>query len=229
MTRLLVVVPLPLVIVVMALVASPDTPPLQGAAGEDEACVTCHESVTPGSVGDWRASRHFVEGITCSDCHGDGHMTADDVLNVELPTPETCETCHAERVEEYASGKHAIAWTAMKAMPTVHWQPVALIDGLKGCGGCHKIGLKTDEEIVDLKLQGHRYGVASCDACHTRHTFSVEEARQPEACQTCHMGFDHPQWEMYTSSKHGVRFGLKRDGILPGHHSQGPWRTDARR
>jgi hydroxylamine dehydrogenase len=29
------------------------------------------------------------------------------------------------------------------------------------------------------------------------------------------MGFDHPQWEMYDSSKHGVRHGLKKDGILP--------------
>jgi hypothetical protein len=29
------------------------------------------------------------------------------------------------------------------------------------------------------------------------------------------MGFDHPQWEMYSSSKHGVRFLLKQQGILP--------------
>ena len=29
------------------------------------------------------------------------------------------------------------------------------------------------------------------------------------------MGFDHPQWEMYSSSKHGVRFLLKQNGILP--------------
>jgi hypothetical protein len=29
------------------------------------------------------------------------------------------------------------------------------------------------------------------------------------------MGFDHPQWEMYSTSKHGVRHSLKRDGILP--------------
>ncbi len=26
---------------------------------------------------------------------------------------------------------------------------------------------------------------------------------EPQACQTCHTGFDHPQWEMYSSSKHG--------------------------
>ena len=36
-----------------------------------------------------------------------------------------------------------------------------------------------------------------------------------QACQTCHMGFDHPQWEMYSSSKHGVRYLLKQSGVLP--------------
>jgi len=29
------------------------------------------------------------------------------------------------------------------------------------------------------------------------------------------MGFDHPQWEMYSSSKHGVRHLLKQTGKLP--------------
>ncbi len=29
------------------------------------------------------------------------------------------------------------------------------------------------------------------------------------------MGMDHPQWEMYSSSKHGVRHSLKQSGILP--------------
>jgi cytochrome c553 len=29
------------------------------------------------------------------------------------------------------------------------------------------------------------------------------------------MGFDHPQWEMYSASKHGVRALLKQNGILP--------------
>jgi hypothetical protein len=103
----------------------------------------------------------------------------------------------------------------MKAMPSAHAQPVALMDGMKGCGGCHKVGLKTDEEIKALKKDGAGFGVASCDACHTRHIFSKEEARQPQACQTCHMGFDHPQWEMYSASKHGVRYLLKQNKTLP--------------
>ncbi len=86
---------------------------------------------------------------------------------------------------------------------------------MKGCGGCHKIGLKSEAEVRALKAQGRGFGMASCDACHTRHTFSVREARQPQACQTCHMGFDHPQWEMYSASKHGVRALLKQNGTLP--------------
>ncbi len=123
--------------------------------------------------------------------------------------------CHKERVEQFKSGKHAFAWAAMNAMPTTHWQPMALTEGMKGCGGCHKIGLKTDEEIKRLKESGAGFGLASCDACHTRHLFSVKEARQPQACQTCHMGFDHPQWEMYSGSKHGVRYLLKQSGAIP--------------
>lgn len=88
-------------------------------------------------------------------------------------------------------------------------------DGMKGCGGCHKQGIKTEEEIEKLKSEGSVYGNASCDACHTRHSFSVKEAQQPQACQTCHTGFDHPQWEMYSGSKHGVRYLLKQNGTLP--------------
>ena len=185
------------------------------AFAQDGDCVSCHEDVTPGAVSDWRLSKHADEGIDCSSCHGEGHMSADDVANVSIPTPETCGDCHADRVEQYMAGKHALAWAAMNAMPTIHAQPVSLIQGQKGCGGCHKIGVKTEEEIATLSDDGHAYGTASCDACHTRHTFSVEEARQPQACQTCHMGFDHPQWEMYSSSKHGVRHKLKQLGVLP--------------
>ena len=178
-------------------------------------CAGCHEKVTPSIVSDWRLSKHSQSGIDCSVCHGDQHTSAGDVAQVQIPTPETCAPCHDIQVEQFKAGKHALAWAAMKTMPTTHWQPMVLIEGMKGCGGCHKIGLKTEEEIRELKAQGAGFGVASCDACHTRHLFSVQEARQPQACRTCHMGFDHPQWEMYSGSKHGVRFLLKQSGTLP--------------
>lgn len=184
-------------------------------AAPQQQCADCHRKVTPKIVSDWELSAHSKSDIYCTDCHGDEHDSATNVDLVWRPTPETCRTCHEERVEQFSAGKHAHAWAAMKAMPMIHAQPIALTEGMKGCGGCHKIGLKTPEEIEQLKGQGSGFGLASCDACHTRHLFSVEEARQPQACQTCHMGFDHPHYEMYSSSKHGVRYLLKQNGTLP--------------
>jgi len=181
---------------------------------EDSDCITCHNQKQPNIVADWKLSKHSSNDVTCSVCHGDRHTSAEDVAYVQIPTPETCADCHDTQVSQFKKGKHALAWTAMKAMPTIHYQPGALIDGMKGCGGCHKIGLKDEVEIANLKKEGSGFGLASCDACHTRHTFSVKEAKQPQACQTCHMGFDHPQWEMYSSSKHGVRYLLKQNGTL---------------
>lgn len=178
-------------------------------------CVDCHTEVTPSIVSDWKLSKHSARKIDCSVCHGSDHKSAADVNRVDIPTPDTCSLCHPSRVAQYKKGKHAAAWVAMNAMPTIHYQPMSLIQGMKGCGGCHKIGLKTPEEIKQLKSEGAGFGVASCDACHTRHTFSTVEASQPQACQTCHMGFDHPQWEMYSASKHGVRFLLRQTGVLP--------------
>jgi hydroxylamine dehydrogenase len=185
------------------------------SAASAQVCVECHKKITPNIVSDWQLSKHNQNKIGCSDCHGDQHKSAQDVAKVKIPTPDTCADCHPDRVKQFKGGKHAAAWAAMKAMPTIHWQPMELTEGMKGCGGCHKIGLKSEAEIKVLRKSGAGFGVASCDACHTRHTFSVQEAKQPQACQTCHMGFDHPQWEMYSGSKHGVRFLLKQIKMLP--------------
>jgi hypothetical protein len=195
----------------VALLALPAGTRAQEAA---DACVACHQNETPQQVLDWKTSRHAELGITCSVCHGT-HTSAADLADLHMPTPETCGTCHADRVEQFSAGKHALAWTVLTSMPTFHAMPVALREGMKGCGGCHKIGLKSEDDLKALNDAGAGYGRASCDACHTRHSFSVVEARQPQACQTCHMGFDHPQWEMYSTSKHGVRYLLKQNGTLP--------------
>ncbi len=188
---------------------------LAGSGYAADQCVTCHKNVSPNLVTDWEMSKHSENGISCGECHGMEHNSSTDADKAQIPTPETCAECHPDQVEQFSKGKHAMAWEALKAMPTTHWLPSELSDGQKGCGGCHKIGLKSADRIKELKEMGQGYGVASCDACHTRHMFSVKEAQQPQACQTCHMGFDHPQWEMYTSSKHGVRYLLKQNGTLP--------------
>jgi hypothetical protein len=187
----------------------------RGQAASTSQCVDCHSKVTPNIVSDWKLSKHSQVEVSCASCHGDQHTSANDVAKVKIPTPDTCATCHETQVSQYKKGKHAMAWASMKAMPTIHWQPMARIEGEKGCGGCHKIGLKTPAEIASLRQNGSEFGAAACDSCHTRHTFSAEEARQPQACESCHMGFDHPQWEMYSSSKHGVRHELKDLKVLP--------------
>lgn len=178
-------------------------------------CVDCHKERTPLIVSDWFLSQHGQNDVGCNICHGEDHKAADDAAKARIPKPETCAQCHEEKVTQFKKGKHAFGWAAMKAMPTAHWQPMGLMEGMKGCGGCHKIGLKSETEIKELKASGSGFGLASCDACHTRHLFSITEAKQPQACQTCHMGFDHPQWEMYSASKHGVRFLLKQSKVLP--------------
>jgi hydroxylamine dehydrogenase len=212
MSRIAVLAGLP--IVVVALVGGAEARAQEAA---EPTCIECHAENSPGIVADWEASRHGQLGVGCAVCHRSVHTSAGDSTVTGLPTPEVCAMCHPDRVEQFSAGKHALAWTAMNAMPTTHALPMALTQGMKGCGGCHKVGLKSEEEIAQLRDEGAGYGIASCDACHTRHLFSAEEARQPQACQTCHMGFDHPQWEMYSSSKHGVRFLLKQNGTLPEH------------
>jgi len=186
-----------------------------GAAMAGDACVDCHEKISPGQVHDWRISAHAKEGVTCSDCHGDEHHRKDDYQKATLPDEHVCGDCHEEQFDSFAKGKHNFGWTALNAIPASHFAPDELIEGGRGCGGCHNMGIKSEEQRLDQSSKGYRYQNNSCDECHTRHTFSVKEARSPRACQQCHMGYDHPQWEMWSSSKHGERWFAKQNGDLP--------------
>jgi hypothetical protein len=193
-------------------------------------CVTCHTDVTPGIVSQHESGKMAAEGVGCATCHGSKHKTNDDYQNAKMPTPETCATCHPDQVEQHQAGKHQLAWIAMQTTPGYHNQLGAITEeGYKGCSGCHKIGvkgLKLEGTMLDTKVVGdggkeianYRYGNAQCDACHTRHSFKKAEAQDPRACAGCHMGFDHPQWEMYMSSKHGLIWdfdGNQNDGRAP--------------
>jgi hypothetical protein len=180
-----------------------------------QGCIDCHEDVTPFVVSEWKRSKHSENMVSCLMCHGVSHSSDKDVDKAATVKPELCTMCHEAQGKQFASGKHALAWKAVKALPAAHWQPMAFLEGLKGCSSCHKIGFKDPEEIRELRKEGEGFGIASCDICHTRHSFSVEEAKQPQTCQVCHRGFDQPLWEIYSSSKHGIRNTLKRSGTLP--------------
>jgi Cytochrome c7 and related cytochrome c len=92
-------------------------------------CDDCHGKKTPGIVSDWKLSKHSSLGVSCTTCHGDQHTSDSDVSKAKIPSPETCAQCHQAQVEQFKKGKHFMAWAAMKAMPTIHWQPMAMIEG----------------------------------------------------------------------------------------------------
>ena len=189
-------------------------------------CLGCHINVTPGIVTQHLDSPHAntklkEEEVRCHDCHGTDHNTMDDWAKATMPTAETCGECHKKQMKQHKGGKHNLGWMVMKSQIAWHGQPGSITEqGYRGCSGCHKIGEKglvgvTDGNMGEIYHDGgkeasaYRYGNAQCDACHTRHSFKKSEAKDPRACSNCHMGFDHPQWEMYTSAKHGVIWGIE--------------------
>ncbi|PLX96920.1 MAG: cytochrome C [Desulfuromonas sp.] len=185
------------------------------AFADEEACVTCHRTISPGQVADWEVSLHFEMGVSCSICHGEDHKQANDTDLASFPDEALCAECHQEKYDQFSKGKHNYGWTSMNAMPITHVEPDELMEGGRGCGGCHNMGIKSEAQKKEQRDKGYRYQNNSCDECHTRHSFSKKEARDPRACQQCHMGYDHPQWEMWSSSKHGSRWLTKQAGNLP--------------
>ncbi len=83
-----------------------------------------------------------------------------------------------------------------------------------GCQMCHGtlVELGPDNKPINETWPagvGTRYpdgSIGTCTVCHERHTFSIADARKPEACGACHLGPDHPNIEIYLESKHGQLF-----------------------
>ena len=155
---------------------------------EEETCASCHV----GAAKDFALSSKSAF-MGCTDCHGTEH-TGPDTGDPGTVTPLTCQKCHADQVSQFNEGKHYYGWEAMEVMPIYSTMPAAVTD--KGCVQCHRIGAIWDD--------GSR---GRCDLCHSRHLFSAEEAKKPEACGTCHTG-DHPHYEMWANSKHGMLYAM---------------------
>jgi len=171
-----------------------------GLTEETNSCIKCHRRATPLLVEQHLEGRMAKAGVGCEACHGSEHNDLKNANLAKMPTADTCAGCHSEKAKQFRSGKHNLAWIAATSMPMMAHQPASVTgEGYKGCSNCHKIGEKSEKEKSEI-----RYGHAQCDACHTRHSFKKSEALDPRACQTCHMGFDHPQWEMWSTSKHGT-------------------------
>jgi hydroxylamine dehydrogenase len=132
-------------------------------AKEENECVKCHKDISPGLVADWQSSKHYEQGITCSDCHGTAHQTAEDADRVILSDESVCAECHEEQFGQFRKGKHNLGWKSMNALQVTHVEPDELIEGGRGCGGCNNMGIKSKAEKMDLKEKGYRYQNNSCD------------------------------------------------------------------
>ncbi|MCF8030935.1 MAG: hypothetical protein K9K39_08575 [Desulfohalobiaceae bacterium] len=166
--------------------------------------------MTPNIVAQWEQSLHAqdLNNVSCSVCHGRKHRSADDVSQTKIPAAKTCRTCHEQQGAEFAEGKHALARKAVQYGQPLHWSFMAASRNRTACMRCHRIGLAPEQENA-----GHNASSpgAACGSCHSSHAFSTDEAASPRTCLPCH----RPQWKAYSSSPHGERYELRRQGLLP--------------
>ena len=201
---------------------------------ETQNCVECHKKENRGLYTQWGESEHFRANIGCYECHqaAEGESDAFDHHGhtiAVIVSPKDCGRCHEAEVKEFASSHHARAGRILGSLDNVLAEVVEGNHGLitegfpegvsaaavNGCWQCHGSQVKV---LKDGKLDPATYpnsGIGrvnpdgtegSCNACHTRHTFSAAQARHPDTCGKCHLGPDHPQKEIYEESKHGIAF-----------------------
>ncbi|MCF6157790.1 MAG: hydroxylamine oxidoreductase [wastewater metagenome] len=161
--------------------------PTQKVPGEfkNEQCIMCHTVQTPGIVAQWKQSKHAAnekgEVVGCDKCHGNDHQ------QLYMPSWRHCGECHPEQQAGHRSGgigSHTQAFHVNVLEAAWHIEKPA--EEVTACATCHAIAENR------------------CDGCHTRHDFSVAEARKPNNCGICHTGLDHYEYEMYKESYHGM-------------------------
>lgn len=207
----------------------------RGMSQAAQECIDCHKSHNPGITTAWKNSRHGHVGVSCIDCHrveanapnATQHDTliGTDIYVSALVSPAVCGRCHpVERAQFDASG-HFRAYRQIIPKDSLH----ALVQKHEGqdhpefgnatnetgCMQCHGTEIQLDEEGRPTSSTWPNMGMGNiypdgstgnCAACHTRHLFSIAEARKPTSCASCHLGPDHPDIEIYENSKHGHIF-----------------------
>jgi hydroxylamine dehydrogenase len=202
-------------------------------------CVACHKKLNRALYQQWGSSKHFRGNVGCYECHmakegeADAHEHFEELIST-IVSPKDCARCHEKEVQEFADSHHAKAGRIQGSLEHVLAEVVEGNHGLKtdafpqgvsaaavnGCWQCHGAEVKV---LADGLLDAATWpntGVGrlnpdgsegSCAACHSRHSFSVAQARQPETCGKCHLGPNHPQIEIYNESKHGVAYHTNKD------------------
>ena len=193
-------------------------------------CEDCHKEENPGLYKQWKHSAHGQNEVTCLDCHGAEDADLDafehhDESIATLVTPKDCAACHEEEANETMNSYHAKAGEILESKDAflahvAGGEPVAIT----GCESCHGTKVQIDpgspnklsrkswpnSGIGRINPDGSK---GACNACHSRHSFSVAQARRPENCGKCHLGPDHPQKEIYEESKHGIAYRAHEDDM----------------
>ncbi|MDR4510013.1 MAG: hypothetical protein MRJ65_17545 [Candidatus Brocadiaceae bacterium] len=174
-------------------------------------CINCHtkRGVVHGFIEGWKKSTHAMKGVGCEVCHvsTDDDVSVKEAIEQEYLTvagsecedgrvnrqvvADICGRCHRKQHEQFLKSSHATSWNKISDQEEegeVFRERRSIV-----CAKCHSIQYK-------------------CDACHTRHSFHIAHEKSPEICNPCHMGSDHPYYEMYSSSKHGALYAAKKSG-----------------
>ena len=202
-------------------------------------CIACHKKTSPSVVEMWGSSKHFRGNVGCFECHKAEATDVDQFIHhgeriATIVSPKDCSKCHSAEVKEFSQSHHAQAGKILGSLDNIlaevvegnrafrtkgfpHGNSAAAVNG---CWQCHGSEVKVLEGgkldpatwpntgIGRLNPDGSR---GACSACHSRHKFSVAQARNPENCGKCHMGPDHPQMEIYKESKHGIAYYANKD------------------
>jgi hypothetical protein len=190
-------------------------------SNKTEACIGCHETMSPAFIQEWRISKHASKGVDCYVCHKAEDADKDAIKHngytiAILVTPKDCTRCHKKEAGEMDISKHAQAGDILNSLDNylgeVIGGPEAVAVGCKQCHGS-KVKVLSDGRLDTdcwpntgmgrINPDGSK---GSCSACHARHNFSKAQAREPQTCGKCHIGPDHPQLEVYEESKHGVLY-----------------------
>ncbi|NIR48203.1 hydroxylamine oxidase [candidate division KSB1 bacterium] len=191
--------------------------------------------------------------VGCYECHSMNAAEHPDTFEHfgyvihTVVSPNDCQTCHPEEVEQYSGSKKAHALDILQKNSVYHNLVVTttrvkeFTDGQlthskasettknETCYACHgsRVSVKGTKIIetylgdveVPILTNWPNQGVGrvnpdgsrgACTACHPRHSFSIEIARQPYTCSQCHLHPDVPAWEVYKESKHGNIFFSKQ-------------------
>ncbi|MCJ7623072.1 MAG: hypothetical protein MUO76_06190, partial [Anaerolineaceae bacterium] len=221
-----VIIVLGLALIVMAIgkAGTPvDTSQINVLENSNDECVECHARETVGITEQFGHSTMAAADVTCQDCHEveagyPGSVEHENTYVLQTPSSAMCEECHTEEVAQFNQSRHSLpAYVAVfgsqdlssdllaayGSIPEGEYSPdksrnaIASLEGPDltpfTCEGCHNIGKPAEDGSV-----------GQCFGCHLRHEFSLEQVRKPETCNACHIGPDHPQWEIYQESTHGI-------------------------